>query len=287
MIDGNYWHYENGEIVVWEIEQEVESLEYTLNADEESYTVTGLGTCTGTEILILAVYNNKPVTAIGDRAFEGYEKLKLIRIPNSVTTIGEYAFYNCARLVYLSIPDSVTTIGKSAFENCFSEGTGTVGIGIPDSVTTIGDRAFYNCTKIVSVEIGNGVTSMGYDVFYNCPIGYATASTTVIGYIPQDVLKEVVLTSGTSIEGYLFYGRMLTTIVIPKSVTSIGVQAFDYCTNLTTVYYEGTEEDWANINIHSFGNGALANATIFYYSETQPTVSGNYWYYRNGYRTIW
>jgi hypothetical protein len=227
------------------------------------------------------------VTAIGEYAFERCTGLTSIELPENVTTIGEYAFYNCARLVYLSIPDSVTTIGKSAFENCFSEGTGTVGIGIPDSVTTIGDRAFYNCTKIVRVTIGNGVTSMGYDVFYNCPIGYATASTTVIGYIPQDVLKEVVLTSGTSIEGYLFYGRMLTTIVIPKSVTSIGVQAFDYCTNLTIVYYEGTEEDWANINIHSYGNDALTNATLYYYSETQPTVSGNYWYYRSNTPIIW
>lgn len=40
-------------------------LEYTLNKDNEIYSVTGLGTCTDTDIVIPATYKDLPVTSIG------------------------------------------------------------------------------------------------------------------------------------------------------------------------------------------------------------------------------
>ena len=53
---------------------------------------------------------------------------------------------------------------------------------------------------------------------------------------------------------------------------------FNGCVALTSVYYQGTAIDWEKIS-----NGAddsfLANATLYYYSQTQPTIAGNYWHY--------
>ena len=45
-----------------------------------------------------------------------------------------------------------------------------------------------------------------------------------------------------------------TELVIPatyngKAVITIGNYAFDSCDSLTSVYYKGTESDWANISI--------------------------------------
>lgn len=34
----------------------------------------------------------------------------------------------------------------------------------------------------------------------------------------------------------------LTGIIIPSSITSIGDQAFEFCSGLKTVFYAGTEE---------------------------------------------
>ncbi|MCD8205117.1 MAG: leucine-rich repeat domain-containing protein [Clostridia bacterium] len=49
------------------------------------YEVTGLGKCKDSRVTILSVYNGKPVTAVGDAAFEDCEHLRSVAIPSSVT----------------------------------------------------------------------------------------------------------------------------------------------------------------------------------------------------------
>ena len=46
----------------------------------------------------------------------------------------------------------------------------------------------------------------------------------------------------------------LTTILLPNTLTTIGENAFNYDYNLTKVIYNGTIEQWNNININSTGN---------------------------------
>lgn len=62
-------------------------LRYTLNDDGLSYAVVGIGTCTDTDIIIPAIYNNLPVTSINVNAFNGRSSLTSVTIPYSVTTI--------------------------------------------------------------------------------------------------------------------------------------------------------------------------------------------------------
>lgn len=69
-----------------------------------------------------------------------------------------------------------------------------------------------------------------------------------------------------------------TSVTIGNGVTSIGDYAFYYCDSLMNVYYKGTASDWKKISIESY-NGYLTGATCYYYSETQPTDSDNYWHY--------
>ena len=49
-------------------------------------------------------------------------------------------------------------------------------------------------------------------------------------------------------------------------MTSIGSIAFSLCANLQTVYYAGTEAQWAKIDIGSY-NHFLTNATIRFKGE--------------------
>ena len=71
----------------------------------------------------------------------------------------------------------------------------------------------------------------------------------------------------TSIGDYaFFFCAGLTSIDIPESVTSIGSMAFSLCANLQTVYYAGTEAQWAKIDIGSY-NHFLTNATIRFKGE--------------------
>jgi inorganic pyrophosphatase len=92
-----------------------EGLTYTLSEDGTSYIVSGIGTCTDTDIIIPSTYNEKPVTSIGNEAFARHSNLITVEIPNSVTSIGDYAFYSCSRLTTMVIPDSVISMGHTVF----------------------------------------------------------------------------------------------------------------------------------------------------------------------------
>lgn len=61
--------YQNGVCTRCGTERASEGLEYSWNSDGTGYTVTGIGTCTDTEIIIPSEYNAKPVTSIGESAF--------------------------------------------------------------------------------------------------------------------------------------------------------------------------------------------------------------------------
>ncbi len=82
----------------------------------------------------------------------------------------------------------------------------------------------------------------------------------------------------------------LTGVVIGDRIESIGSSAFGYCDSLTSVYYKGKAEDWANIDIEDYGNEKLTSATRYYYFENQadvPQDGGNYWHYVDGVPTAW
>ena len=143
-------------------------------------------------------------------------------IPNSVTSIGNNAFYSCTGLTSITIPDSVTSIGNNAFQGC----TGLTSITIPDSVTSIGSSAFSGCSSLTSITIPSSVTNMGGYAFSGCP-SLKTAGPIGGGY-------DIEFGWTTSIYS-AFSSSSITSITIPSSVTSIGNQAFMYCSSLTSI----------------------------------------------------
>jgi len=126
----------------------VSDLTFTLNGDGTVYSVTDCLESASGSLDIPSIYNDLPVTSIGDNAFRNCPSLISITIPDSVTSIGRYAFYYCTSLTSITIPDSVTSIGLGAFNFC----TSLTSITIPDSVTSIHLGTFY----------GTGVTSLSF-----------------------------------------------------------------------------------------------------------------------------
>ena len=85
-----------------------------------------------------------------------------------------------------------------------------------------------------------------------------------IGYFNGQNIKSIIIKNGIKdIRNYSFESVPLSNITIPKSITCIGYGAFSKCYRLTTVNYEGTEEEWKAINIES-NNNELTNAKINY-----------------------
>ena len=141
-----------------------EGMIYTLSEDGSAYTLSGIGECLDTVIVIPEYYLGIPVVAIGNGAFAGAEAIVEVRMPNSVTYIGENAFYLCINIRIVIFSDKLVKIGKSAFEGC----TGLECVALPDSVTTIGESAFSGCTSLSEVTLGEGLTFIGDKAFYLC-----------------------------------------------------------------------------------------------------------------------
>ena len=235
-------------------------------------SVTSIGSdafygCTGlTEVTI-----PNAVTSIGSRAFSGCTGLTEVTIPNAVTYIGERAFEGCSGLTTVTIGNSVTTIEERAFTSC--SGLTTVIWNARNAEYYNGlsyDSPFSNCDRLTdfvfgeevehipallccelaslkNLVIGNSVTSIGISAFDGC-----SGLTEVIWnarnvqdfqdnssrpFSGCDRLTDFVF--GEEVEhipDYLCYQlTSLNTIVIPNSVTSIGTNAFSFCSGLKTV----------------------------------------------------
>ncbi len=191
-----------------------------------SIGVSSFAECTG----LTSITIPDSVTAIENNAFGNCSSLTSITIPESVTYISNDLFYNCSSLTSITIPDSITSIGDYAFWNC----RGLTSIAIPNSVTSIGDGAFRQCQNLTNINIPEYISSVGNLVFYQCnSLTDITIPDSVIS-IGDNAFSEC---------------RCLTSLVISDSVTSISETAFRYCYNISDVFYEGTPDEWNELNV--------------------------------------
>jgi|GEM_PF-821756 len=182
--------------------------------------------CTG----LTSVTIGNGVTTLSGFDFSGNKNLKSVIIGNSVTSIGDFAFSDCTGLIRISIGNSVESIGAYAFDGC----TGLTSITIPGSVTSIEMGAFDNCTGLNKVNITDISSWCNITFSYGLsnPLYYAHNL-----YINDEIITDLIIPDGvTSIGDWAFRDCTgLTSVIIPNSVTSIGYWAFNGCTGLTSV----------------------------------------------------
>ena len=123
-----------------------EGLKFQLSADGKSYIVSDY-VGYSTEVYIPSAYEGLPVESIGDRAFEGSERMMRIVLPDTITSIGNSAFSGCLYLEEITLPDSVTFIGDRVFSGCNS----LTSIVIPSGVTGVIYATFGGCSSLETV----------------------------------------------------------------------------------------------------------------------------------------
>ncbi|MGN0182911.1 MAG: stalk domain-containing protein [Candidatus Ornithomonoglobus sp.] len=133
--------------------------------------------------------------------------------------------------------------------------------GAGDMNNTVYDEAAYisyewidNFYDVKSLVLSEGITSIGAYAFEG--LENLTGNVTV----PNGV---------TRIGMGAFRWSGVTSVTLPSSLTQIDMGAFFEC-NLSDIYFEGTAEQWKNINIVSDYNENLINGNI-HFSQSSPS----------------
>lgn len=103
-----------------------DDLLFKQNPDGAGYCITGIGTCTDTELLLPGEYNGKPVTAIARNAFRDCAQLTTVVIPDNIVSIGAGAFSGCSNLQTIEFWGTIAQWQSIAQENVFGENARTV-----------------------------------------------------------------------------------------------------------------------------------------------------------------
>ena len=268
-------------------------LKFRLNEDGKTYTVTEIGDCTETDIVI-GTYNGAQVTAIADRAFSektSKNNIKTVTVYEGVTTIGEGAFSYLINLEKIILPNTLKEIGIAAFRSCESlteieipEGITKISereflhcislkkVKLPSTITKIDKGAFLECEKLNDIEIPEGVTEINESAFSGCkelenltlPITLRNIGANAF----QDCkkLKRIEIPEGiTKISQSAFKGcESLLSVKLPSTLTTIEQGAFSSCANLKDI----------NISdgVTEIGNGAFRGSPISNGLENKDNV---------------
>ncbi|MCL2663824.1 MAG: leucine-rich repeat domain-containing protein [Oscillospiraceae bacterium] len=166
------------------------------------------------------------IKIIRGQAFFFCAQLTNVELPNSLELIEYSAFENCERLLEIKIPCNVIKIENDAFSGCES----LKRVNIPRNLIDIGEKQFRSCPDLEFIQVDednpafSGIDGVLFNKDRTTLIKYPNASSGTKYTVPDTVtvIKE----------GAFECCRNLTEVIIPCSVTSIDVFAFNNSTVL-------------------------------------------------------
>ena len=201
----------------------------------------------GTDIVINDTeIDGIPFSLIGERAFYNDKQITSLSVPSSVERVRTYAFWGAANLKNITFANggkgikkldaytfadcsslesidlsnsSITEIPMNAFSNCTSLKT----VKLPPTVTKIADDAFADCKKLEEIQgLSNcKISEIGKDAFAGCyNLKTFDISSATITSLPDTICSNM---------------YALTSIHLPKTLTSIGTSALEGCKKLEEI----------------------------------------------------
>ena len=198
-------------------------------------------------------FDGYPLVAIASQAFSRNTAIERVVVPEGVTTIYDSAFGACTALEEVVLPDSLNVMEMAVFSGCENLKT----VNIPEGIVELKAATFNGCA-LTSIAFPSTLVKIGPYAFTTCDFESLFLPKSVVEIQPSAFgscknLKSVVFESGsvcaTLRELAFCYCEGMESIVIPKSVSSIGKEAFVDCDKLT-IYCEaetqptGWEQGW-------------------------------------------
>lgn len=170
---------------------------------------------------------------------------KVFEIPEGVETIAENAFHRCEELRKVVFPSTLKTVKLGAFDWAYKLSE----VILNDGLEVIEDS--FARTDIRTLHLPESVIQ-------------ATFWETGLRYI---ALPE-------SYTGWVSFWDQYDTFIsayIPKGVSEIGCDAFEFTSSVTDIYFGGTQEEWESLlqctcdpEIYSICDSPIITATVHY-----------------------
>lgn len=206
-------------------------------------TVSSVSDCSYNGTLSLIVDNQSGIMIAGGfvgNAFKG--DISHSGVERQVTVNGrtfDPSFigwsYNLTTVV---LGDGVTTIGEGAF-------TSARVVRFGKNIKTIDANAFRAAYSSVVKEIH--IVDLASWCSVNMTGAIAFHINTTLYVDDEPITSLVIPDEVTRISDFVFAGLNITEVNIHRGVTFIGKMAFMRCTDLTSVNFDGTVEEWNNI----------------------------------------
>lgn len=221
----------------------------------QKYTVTSIGDCTFAMSDIESVVLPETIENIGEEAFSECYNLVSINFPKSLKSIGDNAFSYCNKLKVGNVPSSCN-VGNGAFEGTIKESL----FSKRKLNESTNDESFefkginYKTISESEAEVGRNETAKGeinIPEKVNDPNGkeYTVTSIGEEAFMQcRDITSIILPKSITSIGDYAFLGCHIASIMLPESLTSIGIHALAF-TKLKSVIIP---DSVINIGDHMF-----------------------------------
>ena len=264
--DGFTWPYWNGyqTAVIGESTRaipEFNDFQYSENEDGSITIHKYIGTAES--VVIPETIDGKNVTVVDACAFESIENLLSVTFPDTVVDIGAKIFYGCSNLAIVNLSGNLKVIGGCAFKYCKT----LASIDLPSTLQSIGESAFSYCEQLKHVTVPGSMVELQKNVFQGAGletvsfeeglemIGKSAFAGTSLKEIvlPQSLivisngafsfcaLEKVTLNNGLITIGDLAFcsNEKLMEVIIPNTVENITELAFDSCSNLDRIKFEG------------------------------------------------
>lgn len=183
-----------------------------------------------------------------------------------MTTLVKYPYAN-ERIVY-EIPEGVETIAENAFHRCEELRK----VVFPSTLKTVKSGAFDWAYKLSEVVLNDGLEVIE-DSFARTDIRTL--------HLPESVIQATFWETGLryialpeSYTGWVSFWDQYDTFIsayIPKGVSEIGCDAFEFTSSVTDIYFGGTQEEWESLlqctcdpEIYSICDNPIITATVHY-----------------------
>lgn len=232
---------------------------------------------------LLEVIIPNSVTSIGASVFSRCT-FNTFTWPSTIPTINDNMFYLCLQLSSIIIPDTVTAIGNNVFYGCALLSSITFQ-SVQPNLPVLSSNTFQNTPAInaTNYQTISDMINQGYPITLSNTYGFdasaiiasldlypfkytysdSPANTNLVSvtyniasYTTIAILESTVKIIGDN--AFHLVGSNLTEVIIPDSVTKIGIGAFQGCSNLTNIIFQRSISDGLTI----LGSNCFLNTSL-------------------------